>query len=566
MGVFDSAEILKLFKKVNKRIDELICQIEDLYDRTIINVGLGVGIFRRLYKNKYELKSLVGGTNVTITSTDTEITISASGGGGSFACSDLNSCDTDELPEGATNLYFTNPRAVSALTGQNISLFLNDVGYLTSASAAATYVPLSRNITINGTTFDLSADRTWNVGTVTSIGLTAGTGISLAGTNPVTSSGSITVTNSAPDQTVVLTAGSGISIISAYPNFTISTTGGSGTVTSFSSGDLSPLFTTSVATATTTPALSFALSNASANTWYGNNTGGATTPSFNSSGALSKVDDTNVTLTLSAGATNALLNATSLTLGWTGQLALSRGGTGANLVDPNADRIMFWDDSLGQVTWLAPANSITISGTDLQLSGDEASPGNLEYYGTNSSGTKGFYETQSTDSIICLDQDNTDRAVAAATTTQTKVYSYLFNASNSVVAKRIKVGDVIVIEASYYCATSNSMTLDIYLNSADSIGGTHVFTYTSGGSLRGAGITRHIYVQSALNTSFTMVNNASSSNTVTIDSGFATGSALFTALSDDFATDLYLIFALTKATTANAVNLKHTCIKIQRSV
>ncbi len=35
--------------------------------------------------------------------------------------------------------------------------------YLTSALAASTYVPLTRNITINGTTQDLSANRTWTV-------------------------------------------------------------------------------------------------------------------------------------------------------------------------------------------------------------------------------------------------------------------------------------------------------------------------------------------------------------------------------------------------------------------
>ena len=49
--------------------------------------------------------------------------------------------------------------------------------------------------------------------------------------------------------------------------------GGSGTVTNFTAGTLSPLFTTSVATSTTTPALTFALSNAAANTLFGNFTG-----------------------------------------------------------------------------------------------------------------------------------------------------------------------------------------------------------------------------------------------------------------------------------------------------
>ena len=61
-------------------------------------------------------------------------------------------------------------------------------------------------------------------GTVTSVDLTASTGISVSG-GPITSSGSITVTNTAPDQTVVLTAGTGISTSGTYPNFTIANTG-----------------------------------------------------------------------------------------------------------------------------------------------------------------------------------------------------------------------------------------------------------------------------------------------------------------------------------------------------
>lgn len=62
------------------------------------------------------------------------------------------------------------------------------------------------------------------------------------------------------------------------------TPGGGGTVTSFSAGNLSPLFTTSVATATTTPALTFALSNAAAHTFFGNNTGASAAPAFSAIG------------------------------------------------------------------------------------------------------------------------------------------------------------------------------------------------------------------------------------------------------------------------------------------
>jgi hypothetical protein len=51
-------------------------------------------------------------------------------------------------------------------------------------------------------------------------------------------------------------------------------------------------------------------------------------PQWTAPAALTKTDDTNVTLTLGGSASTALLNAASLTLGWTGSLAVSRGGTG----------------------------------------------------------------------------------------------------------------------------------------------------------------------------------------------------------------------------------------------
>lgn len=46
--------------------------------------------------------------------------------------------------------------------------------------------------------------------------------------------------------------------------------------------------------------------------------------------ALTKTDDTNVTVTLGGTPATALLQATSLTLGWTGTLSGTRGGTGVN--------------------------------------------------------------------------------------------------------------------------------------------------------------------------------------------------------------------------------------------
>jgi hypothetical protein len=61
---------------------------------------------------------------------------------------------------------YTTIAAVSALP---VSTFSNDVPYLVAADIA-NLVPDTRTLTINGTTQDLSADRTWTVGDVTKVG------------------------------------------------------------------------------------------------------------------------------------------------------------------------------------------------------------------------------------------------------------------------------------------------------------------------------------------------------------------------------------------------------------
>jgi len=75
---------------------------------------------------------------------------------------------------------------------------------------------------------------------------------------------------------ITVTAGSNIAISGG----TISASGGVGTVTNFSAGGLSPLFTTTVTTASSTPNLTFNLSNASANSVFGNNTGISAAPNY----------------------------------------------------------------------------------------------------------------------------------------------------------------------------------------------------------------------------------------------------------------------------------------------
>ena len=96
---------------------------------------------------------------------------------------------------------------------------------------------------------------------------------------------------------------------------TPTTAGGTG-LTSYTAGDL--LY---YATGTTLSKLAIGTSGR----WLGSS---GTAPQWNAPAALTKTDDTNVTLTLGGSASTALLNAASLTLGWTGTLAATRGGTG----------------------------------------------------------------------------------------------------------------------------------------------------------------------------------------------------------------------------------------------
>lgn len=72
--------------------------------------------------------------------------------------------------------------------------------------------------------------------------------------------------------------------------------------------------------------------------------------------ALTKVDDTNVTLTLGGTPATALLASTSLTLGWTGQLAVTRGGTGLSTVSQGD---ILYSDASNSLVALAKNTSAT---------------------------------------------------------------------------------------------------------------------------------------------------------------------------------------------------------------
>jgi hypothetical protein len=124
-----------------------------------------------------------------------------------------------------------------------------------------------------------------------------------------------------------------------------------------------------------------------ANTFLAAPNGSAGTPTFRAvvaadvpGSALTKTDDTNVTLTLGGSPTTALLNAASLTLGWTGQLSISRGGTNTSTA-PSAYGVVYGNSggtaytsltngTTGQIltattsgapSWAAPAYTGTVT-------------------------------------------------------------------------------------------------------------------------------------------------------------------------------------------------------------
>lgn len=176
---------------------------------------------------------------------------------------------------------------------------------------------------------------------------------------------------------------------------------GAGTVTSVASGTLSPLFTTSVANPTDAASISYTLSNAAAGTWFGNTTGGSTTPSFNTAGVLSKTDDTNVGITFTGTPGSALLKDVGITLGWTGQLAVSRGGTGLSalgsdgtVLGSNGSTNVYLTPA---VTTNAASISYTRSGSNLNLNIPDADASNR---GTVSTGTQTFAGAKTFNALI----------------------------------------------------------------------------------------------------------------------------------------------------------------------
>ena len=121
--------------------------------------------------------------------------------------------------DGTANITVT---AAGSTLSDTVTIAKGGTGQITAQAALNALLPSQagangKNLQSDGTNVSFVADAG---GTVTSVAATAGTGITVSG-SPITTSGTLTITNSAPDQTVALTASTGISTSGTYPNFTI---------------------------------------------------------------------------------------------------------------------------------------------------------------------------------------------------------------------------------------------------------------------------------------------------------------------------------------------------------
>lgn len=145
-----------------------------------------------------------------------------------------NNISLTEVANGAITIDAVVGGNGSSITGVIAGTGLSGGGYAgnvtltlaTSGVTAGTYT--NPTVAIDAYGKITSASNNIVSGTVTSVNLTAGTGVSVSG-GPITTAGSIIVTNTGVTR---LTAGDNISLNSSNGNITVTSTAGSGTVES----------------------------------------------------------------------------------------------------------------------------------------------------------------------------------------------------------------------------------------------------------------------------------------------------------------------------------------------
>jgi len=253
-------------------------------------------------------------------------------------------------------------KVISTMSTNGAVAILDEGTSITSGVKSLNFVGSGVTATTSGDDVTVTVAGGGGSGTVTSVAATAGTGISITG-SPITTSGTLNITNTAPDQTVALAQGGTTTITGTYPNFTISSADQfQGTVTSVTG--TAPV----VSSGGATPAISMPAATTSVNGYLTstdwttfNNKGSGTVTSVGGTGTVN-----GITLT------GTVTSSGNLTLG--GTLDLSSppiiGGTA-----PNTGNFSTVNLSAGTTT-VAPLDFVT--GTNLTT----PAAGAWEYDGT----------------------------------------------------------------------------------------------------------------------------------------------------------------------------------------
>jgi hypothetical protein len=245
------------------------------------------------------VESIVAGSNITVDDTDpANPIISASGGGGGGTWGSITGTLSSQ-----TDLQAALDAKQDDITfGAGVQTFLGTPSSANLATALTDEV---------GTGAVLFSEMPVNIQTGT-------TYTSVLGDR----GGQIVFTNASP---ITFTVPTNASV--AYPTGTEiwlkGIASGVVTVVAPSGGSVSSTAGSLVSPSASGTDFSMVLKKTGTNTWTLDN---GTAP-INGT-ALTKVDDTNVTLTLGGNPSTALVNSASITVGWTGNLATTRGGTG----------------------------------------------------------------------------------------------------------------------------------------------------------------------------------------------------------------------------------------------
>lgn len=178
------------------------------------------------------------------------------------------------------------------------------------------------------------------------VALTGGTGIATSGTYP-----NFTITNSAPDQVVTLTAGTNVTITGSYPNFTIAAASSGGTVTSVdaSGGTTGLTFTGGPVTTTGTLTLGGTLTVANGGTGATTLTGYVKGSGTAALTASSTIPGSDISGDISGNAANV-----------TGTVAIANGGTNGT-ASPTAGAVAYGTGTAYAFTTAGTAGQVLVS-------------------------------------------------------------------------------------------------------------------------------------------------------------------------------------------------------------